>query len=53
MIMAKQYRVYRATNPPMDGGRQYFDVSTIETAKYNVIVLNTRARKKDWVFARL
>jgi hypothetical protein len=44
-------RVYRALNPPVSGGRQYFDVPNQKEAIKKTKELNSRAKKKDWVWS--
>ena len=44
-------RVYRALNPPISGGTQFFDVNNKIDAINLTKKLNKNAKKKDWVWA--
>jgi hypothetical protein len=43
--------VYRATNPPLAGGKEYYKVKDTKSAILLTKDLNTRAKKKDYVWA--
>ena len=43
--------VYRATKPPIDGGKEWFPVNSTQTAIKKVKQLNAKSKKKDWVYA--
>jgi hypothetical protein len=44
-------RIYRATNPPFSGGREYLDVENTKEAIEGTKRLNAKSKKKDWVWA--
>lgn len=44
-------RIYRALNPPISGGKQYFDVENTTKAINKAKELNKKSKKKDWVWA--
>lgn len=52
MAKRRVYRVYRASNPPFSGGKEYFDVKNQSEAIKKVKALNKKAKKKDWVWAQ-
>lgn len=44
------WRVYRIGKTPLEGAKDYIDVSSRKEAEYLVKMLNKNAIKKDWVY---
>ena len=44
-------RIYRALNPPFGGGKEYYDVDNTKEAIDMTAKLNSKTKKKDWVWA--
>ena len=44
-------RIYRTSNPPLYGGKEYYDVKDTSSAISMTSKLNKKSKKKDWVWA--